>query len=161
MVIRTLMCEFFWACCPGLILVLFVLWSGLNQLCRIYIISSNLFTSLILQRSRCSFSMMAKWANYGKCSLIMMVKCLSIMVKWVCDHILISSSLTSISPSLTIILSLAITKRLHRLQCRQKGSIYFPYKSHKTRLSRSQLDSKDDLDFYPNLLKNSFYDHRL
>ena len=36
-------------------------------------------------------------------SKLMMVKCQSMMVKWVCDHIFISPSLTSISPSLTSI----------------------------------------------------------
>ena len=67
--------------------------------------------------SRCSFSMMVKWANDDllqandgkmlvtmvKCSL-MMVKCSSMMVKWLYDHTLISPSLTTISPSLTSIL---------------------------------------------------------
>ena len=37
----------------------------------------------------------------SRCSFSMMVKCRTIMVKWVYDHKLISPSLTSISPSLT------------------------------------------------------------
>ena len=53
---------------------------------------------------------------------LMMVKCLSMIVKWVYDHTLISPSLTSISPSLTSILPslahLTIIEKLHRLQCR-------------------------------------------
>jgi len=59
--------------------------------------------------SWCSFSMMVEWANDGllqandvKC-LLMMVKCKSMMLlKWVYDHILISKSLTSISPIIII-----------------------------------------------------------
>ena len=58
--------------------------------------------------------------------LLMMVKCSSMMVKWVYDHILISPSLTDISPSSTSILPslawsvpsfahLTIIEKLHRL----------------------------------------------
>ena len=64
--------------------------------------------------------------------LLMMVKCSSMMVKWVYDHTLISPSLTSILPSLAwskpSFAHLILIEKLHRLPYLGGGSTPLPLK---------------------------------
>ena len=108
--------------------------------------------------SRCSFSMMVKWANEG---LLQANDCkmLVIMVKWVYDHILISPSLTSISPSLKSIspslmsilptlAHLTIIEKLHRLHYLLSFWCFF------TRFENR--DEAEKVTFLPHILSASF-----
>ena len=92
---------------------------------------------------------------------LMMVKCFSMMVKWVNDHILNSPSLTSIIPSLTSILpSLAWSKpSFAHLQSLSSCINCFSAMTRYTRIATSETSSTTMAE-HPGEVSSSFKDYK-